>query len=82
MKKRLRYSMPHIPLSKHKRMNDQITGQRTMYGTNNVAVMAKRIAQGNKRRRSSNPPPEGACGGDVSETEDSSDETTPLVQLN
>ena len=80
MKKRLRYAMPHIPLSKHKPLDDQNTDQRTTYGTNNVAIMAKRIANGNNRRRDSNPPPEGACGGDVSETEDSSDETTPLVQ--
>ena len=84
MRKRLRYAMPHVPLSKHKRLDDQSTEQRTTYGTNNVAVMAKRIANGNKRKRASNPPPEGACGDDIetsgSETEDSLDETTPLVQ--
>ena len=84
MKKRLRYAMPHVPLSKHRPSENQGTDQGTAYGTNHVAVMAKRIAKGNRRKQVPNLPPEGACGGDTetsgSEFEDSLDETTPLVQ--
>ena len=83
MKKRLRYAMPHVPLSKHKPPQNQDTDERTIYGTSNVAVMAKRIAKGNKRKKVSNPPPGGDCGGDIetseSEIEESLVETTSLV---
>ena len=79
MKKRLRYAMPHVPLSKHRPHENQ----GTVYGTSNVPIMAKRIANGSRRKKIPNTS-ERACGGDVetswSETEESLDETTPLVQ--
>ena len=76
MKKRLRYAMPHVPLYKHRPDGHH---QRAMYGTTHVRDIAKRIAEGNKRKRASKPPPEGACGGDI-ETSMSETETTPLMQ--
>ena len=73
MKKRLRFAMPNVPLSTHRKdkVNEKET---TQYGTSNVGTMARIINNSNRKRKEHNCPPEVAADADLSETSESEEE--------
>ena len=76
MKKRLRFSMPHVPLSSH-RQSGVIEAESTSYGASNVGTMARIINKSNRKRKQHDSPPEGADGA----VDSTDDEHSPLIQL-
>ena len=64
MKKRLRYTMPHVQLYKHK-PEEEVLGERERQNrvTTHVADIANRIVARERKRRRIQPQPGGAWGG-------------------
>ena len=79
MKKRLRYTMPHIQLYKQKPEDQGAVRQNGV--TTHVATIAKRITAREHKRRQIAPQPEGTWRGDIetSESELGSDEEEDYV---
>ena len=76
MKKRLRFSMPHVPLSSH-RQSRVTEAESTSYGASNVGTMARIINKSNRKGKQHDSPPEGADGA----VDSTDDEHSPLIQL-
>ena len=79
MKKRLRYAMPHIPLTKHKHIRSTEDRHTKNYGTN-VATMAKIIIAGEKQKMLRKNAMEISCEVDIETSEDRDNENTLLLQ--
>ena len=77
MKKRLRFSMPHVPLKQHKHIRSTEDRKTKNYGTN-VATMAKLITSGERQRRRNNA--QVSCEVDIETSDEDENEHTLLLQ--